>query len=224
MRSPQDFFNAAGQIGYTFNWFYIDDRHIAYFNSGHNPVRAPGTNPLFPTWSTFPWKGYDPTTLTEAQAPESAHPQAIDQAYLTSWNNKQAQGYNNAATSQQFSSVYRSQLLDREINGYLDGAKGKMTLVDLINAMGDAGTQDLRGVTVLPYALEIVGHPADTTRTSIRLKPSSLRAVMRFTCRMLWLMTGGPSAVCRSGTSDSPPSGDARGRYGGAGDQIPHLP
>jgi hypothetical protein len=34
-----------------------------------------------------------------------------------------------------------------------------MTLVDLINAMGNAGTEDLRGVEVLPYLLRIVGHP-----------------------------------------------------------------
>jgi hypothetical protein len=38
-----------------------------------------------------------------------------------------------------------------------------MTLVDLVNAMGNAGTQDLRGVTVLPYALKIIGHPTDPT-------------------------------------------------------------
>ena len=160
MRSPQDFFNAADQIGYTFNWFYIDDQHIAYFNSGHNPVRATRTNPLFPTWSSFPWKDYDPTRLTEEQTPESAHPHAIDQPYFTSWNNKQAPGYNDAATGQQFSSVYRSQLLDANINSYLSGGR-KMTLVDLINAMGNAGTQDLRGIEVLPYALKIIGHPAD---------------------------------------------------------------
>jgi acyl-homoserine lactone acylase PvdQ len=161
MRSPQEFFNAANQVGYTFNWFYINDQHIAYFNSGHNPVRAAGTNPLFPTWSTFPWKDYNAATLTEAQTPQSAHPQAIDQSYLTSWNNKQAPGYNDAATGQQFSSVYRSQLLDSNISDYLARGQGKMTLVDLINAMGNAGTQDLRGVQVLPYALRIIGQPAD---------------------------------------------------------------
>jgi acyl-homoserine lactone acylase PvdQ len=160
MRSPQDFFNAAYHIGYTFNWFYIDDQHIAYFNSGANPVRSPNLNPLFPTWSTFPWKGYNATTLTEVQTPESAHPQTIDPEYLTSWNNKQAPGYNDAATGQEFSSVYRSQLLDDNIDSYLAGGK-KMTLVDLINAMGNAGTQDLRGVEVLPYALKIIGHPTD---------------------------------------------------------------
>jgi len=161
MRSPQDFFNAAYQIGYTFNWFYIDSKHIAYFNSGLNPIRAPRTNPLFPTWSTFPWKDYDATTLTEAQTPESAHPHTVDQEYLTSWNNKQAPGYNDAATGQEFSSVYRSQLLDNNIKYYLDGGKRKLTLVDLIDAMGNAGTQDLRGVEVLPYALQIIGHPAN---------------------------------------------------------------
>jgi acyl-homoserine lactone acylase PvdQ len=161
MRSPQGFFDSADHIGYTFNWFYVDDKHIAYFNSGANPVRAPGTDPLFPTWSTFPWRGFDPTTLTEAQTPESAHPHTIDQAYLTSWNNKQAPGYNNAATGQEFSSIYRSQLLDNNINGYLDKGMRKLTLVDLINAMGNAGTQDLRGVAVLPYALKIIGRPND---------------------------------------------------------------
>jgi acyl-homoserine lactone acylase PvdQ len=161
MRSPQDFFNAAYHVGYTFNWFYIDNQHIAYFNSGVNPVRAPRLNPLFPTWSTFPWKGYNAVTLTEEQTPESAHPQTTDPEYLTSWNNKQAPGYNDAATGQEFSSVYRSQLLDSNINAYLDGGKQKLTLVDLINAMGNAGTQDLRGVEVLPYALKIIGHPTD---------------------------------------------------------------
>ena len=96
MRNPQDFMNAAYQIGYTFNWFYADDKHIAYFNSGQNPVRAAHTDPLFPTWAQDAWPGLHPAaqmtpaSLTEQQTPESAHPQAVDQPYLTSWNNKQA--------------------------------------------------------------------------------------------------------------------------------------
>jgi acyl-homoserine lactone acylase PvdQ len=162
MRNPQDFMNAAYQIGYTFNWFYTDDKHIAYFNSGLNPVRAPRLNPLFPTWASFSWNGFhpsadlSPSSLTEQQTPQSAHPQTVDQEYLTSWNNKQAPGYNDAATGQEFSSIYRSQLLDLNIRHYLAGGR-KMTLTDLINAMGNAGTQDLRGVEVLPYALRIIG-------------------------------------------------------------------
>jgi acyl-homoserine lactone acylase PvdQ len=165
MRSPQDFFNAASRIQYTFNWFYTDNRHIAYFNSGLNPVRAPHTDPLFPSWAGDAWRGWTgaaastPTTTLERDTPQSAHPHTLDQSYLTSWNNKQAPGYNDAATGQQYSSIFRSQLLDNNINHYLAARHGKMTLADLINAMGNAGTQDLRGVEVLPYALAVIGHP-----------------------------------------------------------------
>jgi hypothetical protein len=169
MRNPQDFMNAAYDIGYTFNWFYADDQHIAYFNSGQNPVRAPHTNPLFPSWAQDAWPGLHPAaqmtpaSLTEQQTPQSAHPQTVDQSYITSWNNKQAPGYNDTATAEEYSSVFRSQLLDQNINSQLAQSGGKMTLADLINAMGNAGTQDLRAVEVLPYALRIIGHPSDPT-------------------------------------------------------------
>jgi acyl-homoserine lactone acylase PvdQ len=162
MKNPQQFFDAAYKIGYTFNWFYADDKHIAYFDSGLTPVRAPHTDPLFPTWSTFDWKHADaspdvtPASTVEAQTSESSHPHTVDQPFLTSWNNKQAPAYNDAGTAQEFSSVYRSQLLDNNINGYLASGH-KLTLADLINAMGNAGTQDLRGVEVLPYALKVIG-------------------------------------------------------------------
>ena len=167
MQNPQDFMNAAFQIGYTFNWFYADDQHIAYFNSGQNPVRAPNTDPLFPSWAQDAWPGLHPAaqmtpaSVTEQQTPQSAHPQTVDQSYITSWNNKQAPGYNDTATAEEYSSVYRSQLLDAGISSELAQSGGKMTLADLINAMAGAGTQDLRGVEVLPYALQIIGHPSD---------------------------------------------------------------
>jgi acyl-homoserine lactone acylase PvdQ len=167
IQRPQDFFNAADHIGYTFNWFYADPSHIAYFDSGLNPVRAPHTDPLFPSWASYSWEGFQPAaamtpaSLTEEDTSESAHPHVTDQPYLTSWNNKQAPGYNDAATGQEYASVYRSQLLDNNLNNYLAVDHGKLTLADVINAMGNAGTQDLRGVEVLPYALRIIGHPSN---------------------------------------------------------------
>ena len=173
MRDPRDFMNAAYDIEYTFNWFYSDDKNIAYFNSGLNPVRAPNTDPLFPSWARDAWKGFHPAaqmtpaSVTEQQTPESAHPQVVNQPYLTSWNNKQAPGYNDAATGQEYSSIYRSQLLDNNINAQLAASGNKMTLADLINAMGTAGTQDLRGVEVLPYALQIIGHPNSALASAV---------------------------------------------------------
>jgi acyl-homoserine lactone acylase PvdQ len=164
MQTPQQFDQAAYKIGYTFNWFYVNSKHIAYFGSGLNPVRAKGTDPIFPTLATDDWQGTTPsaapapTTTSERATPPSAHPQVVDQPFITSWNNKPAHGYD--YVDGEYSSIYRSQLLDQNIEHYLAGGQ-KMTLVDLINAMGNAGTQDLRGVTVLPYALKILGHPSN---------------------------------------------------------------
>ena len=48
MHSAKDFQRAADDVDYTFNWFYVDDKDIAYFNSGDNPVRAKGADPSLP--------------------------------------------------------------------------------------------------------------------------------------------------------------------------------
>jgi acyl-homoserine lactone acylase PvdQ len=168
IRTPQDFQRAASLIQYTFNWFYADNRHVAYFNSGANPVRAPGTNPLFPVWSSFEWAGFNPDRNTAAYTPASEHPQVVDQDYLTSWNNKQAPGYAFPDNDAVFSPIYRSQLLDDRIRGALR-AHGTLHLVDLINAMEDAATVDLRGDKVLPWVLRtLAARPRATLRTRHR--------------------------------------------------------
>ncbi len=165
MQEPSDFYKSANGVGYTFNWLYINNQHDAYFNSGQEPVRAPHTDPLFPSFSSDEWKDWTgaadvtPATTTERDVSQNAHPHIADQSYITSWNNKEAPGVVSADTGQQFASVWRSDLLDINIRHYLSVTHNKMTLVDLINAMGNAGTQDLRGVMVLPYLLKVVGHP-----------------------------------------------------------------
>lgn len=160
MRNPRAFQRAASKIGFTFNWFYTDDKHIAYFNSGTNPLRARGTNPLFPVRARFEWSHYNPGLNTSAVTPFSQHPQAIDQDLLTSWNNKQAPGYNAPDTDATYTPIYRSQSLDERLRRLTSGRR-KASLVDVVNAMEDAGTVDLRGSQVLPYVLRVLGHPRD---------------------------------------------------------------
>jgi hypothetical protein len=111
-------------------------------------------------WGGFPWQGYDPGALTYDAEPIAAHPQAVDQDSLTSWNNKPALGYSSADQNGFYSSIYRSQLLDAGIAPFLQAGR-KMTLADLVNAMANAATQDLRGVAVLPWVLRVLGTPAD---------------------------------------------------------------
>jgi acyl-homoserine lactone acylase PvdQ len=176
--SAQEFQQVMEKINFTFNWFYVDDRDIAYFNSGNNPVRAPGSDPEFPTWGTgeWDWQGFDPVLDPDAPGvsggintaqytPFAEHPQVVNQQYLTSWNNKQAPGYRAAEAQYGYSSIYRSEPLDDRIeDGIVGGAT--MSLQELIDAMEDAGTVDLRGDKVLPFMLDVIrqgpgGVPAD---------------------------------------------------------------
>jgi acyl-homoserine lactone acylase PvdQ len=177
MRTPEDFMRAACRIDYTFNWFYINQDEIAYFNSGYNPKRSKKVDPNFPAFGDkkkYEWKGYippsdevfkptpansaavDPRSLTADQEPCRKRPQVIDQRYLTSWNNKQARGYRASDAEWGYQSIYRSDPLDERIEDEIAGG-GKMSIVELINAMEDAGTVDLRGDAVLPWLLKVIG-------------------------------------------------------------------
>jgi acyl-homoserine lactone acylase PvdQ len=162
IHGPQDFQHAAAKIGYTFNWFYTDNKHIAYFNSGNNPERQPRLDPTLPVRAKFEWPGYNPDINTAGYTPFSQHPQVIDQDYLTSWNNKQAPGYAAPDTDATYTSIYRSQSLDDRIKEAIR-RKGKIELHDLVNVMEDAGTVDLRGSKVLPYVLRVIGKTNDRT-------------------------------------------------------------
>jgi hypothetical protein len=155
VNSPQSFQEAACRIDYTFNWFYVDDQHIAYFNSGKNPVRAPRVNPNFPTHADYEWQGFDPEFREASRTPCSEHPQVIDQQYLTSWNNKQAKKYSAADDNYAFQSIYRVKPLDDRIEAGIAGAN-TMSLTELIDAMEDAGTVDLRGDAALPWVLKVI--------------------------------------------------------------------
>jgi acyl-homoserine lactone acylase PvdQ len=160
VRDARGFQRATSKIGYTFNWLYADDRDIAYFNSGDNPQRAKGVTGQLPTPAKDEWRGYDPDRWTAAYTSFAKHPQTIDgQPYLTSWNNRQAPGYAGADTNL-FSSVFRSQMLDQQIEPRIAGAR-KITLAGLVEAMGEAATTDLRAEQVLPLALAVIGSPRD---------------------------------------------------------------
>jgi Penicillin amidase len=160
IKGPQDFQQAACRIGYTFNWVYADAQHIAYFNSGDDPVRAKGIDPRFPVDAKYEWMDYDPAENRMALAPLA--PQAIDQRFFTSWNNKQAPGFRASDGNYAYGPVDRMQLLRKRIGAGIAGPK-KMTLVQLVEAMEDGGTVDLRGQEVLPYVLAVLRRRHDAS-------------------------------------------------------------
>ncbi|GGS71693.1 penicillin acylase family protein [Streptomyces cinerochromogenes] len=164
VKGPQDFQSAAQHINYTFNWFYADSQHTAYYNSGDNPVRASGVDSEFPVWArpAYEWRNWDPATNTADYTPASAHPHSVDQDYYVSWNNKQAEDYTTASWGD--GSVHRGNLLDDRVKKLV--AAGGVTRAELVRAMADAGLADLRAEDVLPRLLKVITSSPVTDSTA----------------------------------------------------------
>ena len=160
----------------TFNWFYTDDKHIAYYNSGADPVRGKNTHPNFPVFAKkqFMWKDYDPDINTFARDPIQKHAQVIDQRFLTSWNNKQALGYR-CDGIRCYTPIYRSTTLTKKVKEGIKGKK-KMSLTELIDAMESAGTVDLRGQSVLPFALKLIDQGPKIKDPDVRNAVKTMKA------------------------------------------------
>jgi acyl-homoserine lactone acylase PvdQ len=143
----------GGGVDYTFNWFYVDAQHIGYQHSCKCPQRAMGVDPYLPAWGDgrFDWQGFIPL---------AAQPHALDPAegFITSWNNKQAPGFTANDANFTYGPVFRSQMLDKRVEALV--ASGNADRTDMIDAMEDAATVDLRGQEVLPVILQVMGTTA----------------------------------------------------------------
>ncbi|WP_422774239.1 penicillin acylase family protein [Plantactinospora sp. WMMC1484] len=157
MGDASQFTAAAAEIGYAFNWFYVNSRQAAYYNSGLNPVRAAGANPHLPMRAepAYEWQGFDPEANTADYHPVSAHPNSVDQDYYVSWNNKQAADYSAADGNFSFGPVHRGDLLDRPIRAAIEAGQ-KFDRASLTTLVQRAGLTDLRGIEVLDELLRVL--------------------------------------------------------------------
>ncbi|MDQ0778302.1 acyl-homoserine lactone acylase PvdQ [Streptomyces aurantiacus] len=164
VKSPQTFQAAVQHINFTFNWFYADSKHTAYYNSGDNPVRADGVDAEFPVWArpAYEWRNWTPATNTADYTPASAHPNSVDQDYYISWNNKQAKDYTTASWGN--GSVHRGDLLEDRVQKLVTA--GGVTRASLTKAMADAALADLRAEDVLPKLLQVVSGSPVTDPTA----------------------------------------------------------
>ncbi|MFG2575481.1 penicillin acylase family protein [Streptomyces sp. NPDC048481] len=188
VKSPQTFQSAVQHINYTFNWFYADSTHTAYYNSGDNPVRASGVDAEFPVWAqaAYEWKDWVPATNSAAYTPPSAHPSSVDQDYYISWNNKQAKDY--ATASWGDGSVHRGNLLEDRVKKLV--AAGGVTRASLTAAMAEAALVDLRAEDVLPDLLKVV--------TSSPVTDSTAAAAV--TALQTWLTAGAKRTETTAGS------------------------
>lgn len=128
--TPERFWAAANQFGFTFNWGYASRQKTAYFSSGLLPVRAPGLDRRLPTLGTgeYEWRGF----LNEWQHP---HSKAGPNGLLLNWNNQSAPGFMHGDDSP-FGSVHRVELFDQ--------FPGRVTLANDVSVMNRAATEDVR--------------------------------------------------------------------------------
>jgi acyl-homoserine lactone acylase PvdQ len=154
----QSFRKAVGGISFAFNWGYIDSKHIGYQLSGAYPQRAKGTSPDFPILGTgqYDWKGFNPDLNTMKTVPLDARPHVEDQQYLVSWNNKQARGWAAADDKYTYGPIYRQQMIADFVRRALKGGK-KMQLQQLVQAMEEPATQDIRALRILPIVERALG-------------------------------------------------------------------
>ncbi|MDX6216444.1 MAG: hypothetical protein QOG99_2028, partial [Frankiales bacterium] len=158
------FQHAVSAIDYTFNWFYTDDRDISYFSSGLLPRRATGYDWDLPHWG-------DPRYDDQGSLPFDAHVHVTNPAtgYLVSWNNKAAPGFSAADNAWGYGAVYRSLALEDRVKARIAGNR-KVTRPQLVEAMIDGGTVDVRAAYLLPMVLKVLGTPTDPVeRSSVAL-------------------------------------------------------
>nr|BFE62090.1 penicillin acylase family protein [Dactylosporangium thailandense] len=172
MGSPAQFIASASDVGYAFNWFYVNSTDTAYFNSGANPVRKAGANPNLPAKAdpAYEWSGWNADTNTADYIPVNQHPQSTGQDYFVSWNNKQSKDFSAADGNFSFGAVQRADLLDQRVKSALSGGK-KVDRAGVVRIVEDAAVTDLRAENLLPELLRILdpaGTGTDPNVTALR--------------------------------------------------------
>ena len=156
VKDATTFKKAAHGIDYTFNWFYADNRDIAFFSSGRLPVRATNTDTDLPRWGdkSYDWTGW----LSYAKHVQQINPPTN---YIASWNNKPARDFAAADDKWSDGSIHRSQALSRRMKSAL--AKGPVSRAQLAGIVEDAATEDVRAKSLLPILLKVIGNDPQTT-------------------------------------------------------------
>jgi acyl-homoserine lactone acylase PvdQ len=134
---PANFFRAANEFGFTFNWVYANRRRTAYFSSGLLPRRAPETNKLLPARGNgqFDWTAF-------LQRLEHPHTVGGPNGLFRNWNNKPAPLWQTGDDNHSYQSIQRVVMYD--------GWPRRARIEDVVSIMNRAATEDLRATRVWP--------------------------------------------------------------------------
>src|SRR4051812_24305387 len=157
------FRKAIDGINFAFNWSYVDANDIGYQLSGWYPKRAKGTSPDLPVFGTgkYDWQHFNPELQTADYVPVDKRPHVEDPNYLVSWNNKQAPGWAAADDNFSYGPDHRQAMLTAMVRRALKTGHGKVELHQLVQAMEEPATQDMRVLRDLPIIRRTLGKVRD---------------------------------------------------------------
>jgi acyl-homoserine lactone acylase PvdQ len=128
--TPERFYNAANQFGFTFNWAYASRTATAMFSSGLLPRRPEGLDRRLVTRGngSYEWAGF----LSRDEHP---HDIGGPNGLLRNWNNRSAPGFMHG-DDEPYGSAQRVELFDKYPNA--------VRLPDNVSIMNRAATEDVR--------------------------------------------------------------------------------
>jgi len=108
----------------------------------------------------YDWQGFNPDLHTMRTVPLDRRPHAVDPRYLVSWNNKQAPGWAAADDKFSYGPIFRSQMIERRVQDAIRGPR-QGTIEQLVQAMEEPASQDLRASSLMPILRKALGRPRD---------------------------------------------------------------
>jgi acyl-homoserine lactone acylase PvdQ len=142
---------AMGLFPGTENWFYVDNREIAFQQSGRYPRHRPGSDVDLPFDGdgSGDWVNFDPKAYTADYIPEDG--------WIISWNNKEARGWRKGPAEWSDGPLQRAKHLDRMLRVELKRGGGKIDLAGITRAANRAATTDLRGQELVGPLRAVIG-------------------------------------------------------------------
>ena len=160
---PGDFQRAATRSATRSTGSTPTPKHIAYFNSGANPVRAEAASTTTSRCAAkYEWRGWNPDAWTASFTPPSRSTRRRSTRRTSiNWNNKQARGFRGLGRERRTRPTYRSVLLEDRAQARDPRRAQARRCRRLIDAMELAGTTDLRAhVGPAAARCKVIGRPA----------------------------------------------------------------
>jgi acyl-homoserine lactone acylase PvdQ len=158
----------------TENWFYADNRQVAFQQSGRYPKHARGSDVDLPFNGdgSADWQHFDPARYTADYIAASRRPSALEphDGFIISWNNKEAPGWRKGPTEWGDGPVHRALMLQRHLKAEIAKGGGKVDLTGLTRAVNETATTDLRGEELVGPLLAVIGSaPPASDRPLLKL-------------------------------------------------------